>query len=228
MDGYAADYDRVKDYLNPRTHNFNKVIDAIKLLNDAGIQLAIRMNYDTTNYESLTQLIGFLHREFKGRKHIFYYIYPIWSALDDKADSPFISSAEADENYLKLLKLLVEHRMSTIKSVARLNYKRSRCKSCAVNGYSIFPNGDIGKCSETFIQTIGDVWRGVVNQNLADDWTSTDLEEACNACIYLPLCQGGCQSSRFTRMPRCYINKRILPDILRWYVDSLQPNRDAP
>jgi uncharacterized protein len=117
--------------------------------------------------------------------------------------------------------------MCSIKDVARLHYRKNQCHACSINSYTVFPNGDIGKCSETFIQTIGNVWNGVIDIEKNNIWTSTELDEECKDCVYLPLCQGGCRSSNFTKMPKCYVNKEILPDILKWYIESLESARNA-
>lgn len=221
LDGYDREYDRIKNYIDTNKFNFWKVIEGIKLLNDYGIQVAVRMNYDTSNYDSLTKLIEYLHFELTERKHIYYYIYPVWSALNEEDKNSFCSMTEADDNYVKLLKLLVQYEMNSIRKVTRLNYRKNQCKSCHVNGYVIFPDGKLGKCSETFVQTIGDIWNGVIDKETYNVWTSVAIDKKCEECVYLPLCQGGCRSSKYTKMPQCFAHKNVLSDILKWYVESM-------
>lgn len=225
LDGYKEDYNKVKDYINPKLYNFDKIISNIEQLNDNGIFVGIRMNYDVVNYYSLKKLIAYLYEKFKERKKIRYYVYPVWSSLIDNEDA-FVSSAEADTMYIDLLKDLVKYNMSDIRRIARLGYRRSQCHACHECGFTIFPDGRIGKCDETFTQTVGDVWNGVTNREVYAYWTSHELDEYCKSCIYLPTCQGGCRASHHTKMPQCFAHKEIINDLLVWYIDYMDTKKN--
>lgn len=221
LDGYDSTYNQIKNYYNPVTCNFKKVIEAIKLLSKSGIKTAIRMNYDTKNYQSLVELIEFLHIELSGYKKLIYYVFPVWSSTDEYAENSYSSTTIADMNLLSLFDLLVKYRMSTIKAIARLNYKAHACQAWNLHSYAILPNGDIAKCCESYNQVIGSVTQGITDVDTYNFWTTSILEEKCDSCIYLPLCQGGCKSSYFNRMPHCFAFKPIINEILKWYVSYL-------
>lgn len=224
LDGYEEDYNRVKNYIDPKRYNFKTVIEGISLLNDKDIFVGIRMNYDVVNYSSLKKLIAYLYKRFTGKTGIKYYVYPVWSSLIDD-ENTFISSTEADKKYMDLLKDLVNYNMSDIRKIARLGYRRSQCHACHECGFTIFPDGKIGKCDETFTQIVGDVWNGVTNREVYDYWTSYELDEYCNDCIYLPMCQGGCRASHHTKMPQCFAHKDIINDLLVWYIDYMDAKK---
>ena len=221
LDGYDSTYDQIKNYYNPITCNFKKVIEAIKLLSKSGIKTAIRMNYDTKNYQSLVELIEFLHIELSGYKKLIYYVFPVWSSTDEHAENSYSSTTTADMNLLSLFDLLVKYRMSTIKAIARLNYKAHACQAWNLHSYAILPNGDIAKCCESYNQVIGSVTKGITDIDTYNFWTTSILEEKCDSCSYLPLCQGGCKSSYFNRMPHCFAFKPIINEVLKWYVSYL-------
>ena len=221
LDGYDSTYDQIKNYYNPITCNFKKVIEAIKLLSKSGIKTAIRMNYDTKNYQSLVELIEFLHIELSGYKKLIYYVFPVWSSTDEHAENSYSSTTTADMNLLSLFDLLVKYRMNTIKAIARLNYKAHACQAWNLHSYAILPNGDIAKCCESYNQVIGSVTKGITDIDTYNFWTTSILEEKCDSCSYLPLCQGGCKSSYFNRMPHCFAFKPIINEILKWYVSYL-------
>lgn len=223
LDGDEKTYTSVKNYCNPVAHHFRGVISNIKQLVDSDVHVSIRMNYGTTNYESLSHLIDFLHEEIGKRANLIYYIYPLWSCLNEQKEHSFESKAVADSHLLKLFDKLVEYDMASARGLSRLNYKKNQCSSCSTSSYTIFPNGKIGKCSETFLQTLGDVRNGVTESELFAFWTNTSVDALCEECIYLPLCQGGCRSSYFTKMSLCFAYKPILPALLKWYVSKLQP-----
>lgn len=222
LDGYGEKYNNVKNYTNKDAYNFNKVIENIKLLSKNNIHVAIRMNYDTHNYESLVELIKYLHTEFGQYNNLSYYLYPVWSSLNNEFQSHTVS----DNKLLALFALLVKYKMNTFKEVVRLNarlgYRKYQCSACSANSFTIFPDGKLGKCSEVFDQNIGTVWDGITQNDIYECWTNKEIDEKCRECIYLPLCQGGCRASKFANMPQCFPNKIIFPEILKWYVSELE------
>ncbi len=222
LDGDEYLYNKTKAYVQEEKYNFDKVINNIKLLSEKNIHVSIRMNYDTSNYESLSRLIDYLYIKFRDYKNIFYYVYPLWDSLNEDDVNPFKSNAMADNNLLKLFDKIASYNMTPIRMLARLNYKKFQCVSCSEGSFTIFPDGKLGKCSETFMQKIGDVWNGVTDTATLKKWTDVKIDGKCDKCVYLPLCQGGCRSSLFTKMPQCFAYKPIIPDILRWYVETIK------
>ena len=100
-----------------------------------------------------------------------------------------------------------------------MNYKKYQCRPCSKNSLAILPNGDFIKCSDCYKQIIGNVWEGITNKNIFEFWTDCEVDKKCKDCIYLPICQGGCKASNFTRKPQCFAYKPILSDILKWYIN---------
>lgn len=223
LDGNEDEYNRTKAYKSDQ-YNFKTVIAGIKLLLNKGLYVSVRMNYNRDNYESLSSLIDYLATIKEG--HMSCYVYPLWDALGDENDG-FKSTAYADENLIKLFDKLVDTGLANIKLIGRLNYKNGVCKSCNTQSVAVFPNGTIGKCSETFKQRLGNVKDGIRDKTLFDFWTSPEVSEECNLCKLLPLCQGGCKSSHFTAMPKCYPYKEILPEMIKWYVNKISQSKRA-
>lgn len=217
LDGYGENYNQTKKYINPTAHNFESVIQNIKMLLDNDVHVSIRMNYDTINYNSLKELIAFLGKEFSNRSNISFYVYPIWDALCGGENS-FTTATVADKKLIDLFEDLVSKGMATASILARLQYRKRQCSACGINSFSILPNGDILKCSEAFNCVVGNVCSGIIDENSAIKWTDPGLDEDCLHCTYLPLCQGGCRASRVTNMPRCSAFKSIIPELLEWYI----------
>lgn len=216
LDGYNEDYDKIKNYKNAQ-YNFSCVIHSIHLLANCGIDVTIRMNYDVQNFDSLCRLVKYLHVEFTNSAHIKYYVYPVWSSLDQS----FQSKAKADENLLRIYDYLVEYKMNTWRKLARLNYRANQCHACSTQSFTIFPDGTLGKCSEVYTQKIGDIYNGVVDNEIFQYWTKDALDKKCETCIYLPICQGGCRAYTYSNMEQCFPHKEIFDRILIWYVDHL-------
>ncbi len=210
IDGFKDDYNRIKDYYNPKRFHFEKVIKNIKLLSNKGIHVAIRMNYGTDNYDSLMALIEYLKEELSECVDVTYYLYPLWDSIDHTYKDAFKSNAVADKKLIHLFDKLVDAKMATPRSLARLNYKKGQCKASNEASFAVFPDGKIGKCSESFLQVIGDVWKGIEDKDIFDIWVDPKVSDECNECKMLPLCQGGCKSSNFTSMPKCSPFKDII------------------
>lgn len=222
LDGYNNDYNSTKNFKDPNKHNFWKVIDAVKFLSLEGVHVSIRMNYDTHNYSSLFELINFLNIELHSYNNINYYIYPVWSSTEQDHEDSFHSNTKADLNLLNLIDLLVQNKMATPLEIIKLNYKSFACLAWNKNSFAILPDGQIVKCSEVFNQIIGNIWDGIINEDLYNKWTEATLSKKCESCIYLPICQGGCKASYFNRMPQCFAFKPIIKEILKWYVSILE------
>lgn len=227
LDGFGEDYNKAKNYCNPKIYNFDNVIKSVKYLANEGLHVTIRMNYDTTNFDSLAKLINFLHDELKDYKNISYYVYPVWSSIDESENNNFVSTTQADTNLLKLYDLLVANNMGTVRKIARLNYKKHACQAWGKNSLTILPDGKISKCCESYQQILGDIWSGITETKLYDFWTNAKLEDRCSNCQFLPLCQGGCKASYFSRMPQCFMLKPIFNQFLKWYVKHLDNEKQT-
>lgn len=218
LDGDKEVYNSAKNYYNKKDCNFDVIINNIKLLSNYDINTSIRINYDNKNYESIDRLIDFIYENFKDDKHVVPYIYPIWSSTKEEG---YTSDAHADNNYLKLIDKLVGYNMMKPDSVIGIKRKVKQCAARNINSIAILPDGSISKCSETFTQIIGNLDRGIVDTEKYNEWTSIDIHDECRDCIYLPMCNDGCQSSRYTRMDSCFPTKDIIEDIIKWYVNYL-------
>lgn len=222
LDGYGSAYDNIKNYSNSKAFCFQNVVDNIKLLAVQDVRVSIRMNYDTNNYEDLRKLILFLDKELNQFKKIRYYVYPVWSTGLQDVDNACHNNTKDDLNLIALYDLLVEHKMTTMRQVSRLGYRKKQCMACNKFSYSVMPNGELIKCCESFTHIIGNVRDGITNHNEYGKWTSEEINDDCRKCVLLPMCQGGCRAGYFGVMDKCLVTKNILPDILRWYVGRME------
>ena len=222
LDGYRSIYNESKNYVNKELHNFDNVIDSIRLLSDNGIRVSVRLNYDNKNYESLSELIDYLQDNFGDNKLVKTYVYPLWSAVKD---GEFTTEAFADNNYIKLIDKLVNYGQMDPERVIGLRRKVTQCAARNINSVAILPDGSISKCSETFTQVIGNITDGITDTKTYNEWTSGELHEECKTCKYLPVCNDGCMSARYTNMDSCMPTKDIFDDIVRWYVNYLDTHK---
>lgn len=217
LDGNKDVYNEAKNYCNKK-YNFDLVINNIKLLSNNDIHVSVRLNYDNKNYNSLSELLDYLYDNFRSNKNVSSYIYPIWSST---YDNKFITEAYADDKYIKLVDKMVKYNMTKAENVIGLKRKVRSCSARNINSVAILPDGRFSKCSEAFNQIIGNLDKGVTDTKTYNEWTTVNLDEGCKECVYLPVCNGGCQAARYTNMEICFPTKNIHDDIVRWYINYL-------
>ena len=222
LDGDEEAYNKIKDYKNPEEHNFNNVIDNIMLMKNRKFNVSIRINYTEDNYKNILNLIDYIGPKVQDAKNINAYVYPIWSTLNELSENKFISNVQADDNVLDIFEAIIKYNLNKRKNIIRISKKCSSCRSCNKNSCAILPNGDISKCSESFHQLYGNVNDGILDKEGFISWSNREIDKKCKDCIYLPICQGGCEASKYTEMPQCFAYKPIIDDILIWYINKLQ------
>lgn len=222
LDGSEEAYNKIKDYYNPGKDNFQKVIDNIMLLKNRKFNVSIRLNYTEDNYEDIIEVIRFIGPKLQDAKNVIAYVYPIWSTLNEESTNKFISKVHADENILKIFEEIIKYNLNTVKRLVRINRKLMSCKSCNKNSCTILPSGNISKCSESFNKLYGSVYDGITDKEGYEAWSTHSIDEECKDCVFMPICQGGCEASKYTNMPKCFAYKPIIDDILIWYVNWLQ------
>lgn len=221
LDGDEKTYNQIKDYKNTSKDNFQSVFNNILLLKDRkNINVAIRLNYTRDNYESLITLLNDIGPKLQGSKNVIAYVYPIWSTLNKDEEDKFISDVYSDNNLIDIFDTIIKYGLNKPKKIIRINYKSFSCRSCNKNSFTILPSGNISKCSESFNTVYGNIDDGIVNNGYSS-WSDFTIDDECTDCIYLPICQGGCEASKHSDMPKCFAFKPIIDDMLKWYVGKL-------
>lgn len=198
LDGTEKIYNRSKAYIYKDVNAYRRVIDNIHLLQDAGINVCIRINIDMHNADNLSELTDELRREFCNPKGISVYIHPLIEAVKgsqalhhdqqrkyvfDKMDE--IESKLMDYGFFRANRL--SHRIKTHHCMADNN-----------NSIVIAPDGHIGKCEHyTDDHFVGHIKELNLDKQMKDSFLETyDEISACATCfnypncIWLKLCQG--------------------------------------
>ena len=189
IDGIGNKYDKVKNYIYEKDESaFDRVIDNVERMLQAGIRVAIRMNLDLHNADSLKQLIHFLRQRLGHYGNLLHpYIYPI-----------FEETAERDP----------EHRNKVFKQLKEILYILDECgfmeeakihaglklQHCMVDGTDsilIGPRGDIGLCehytTDHFFSHI-DNYEEKNWEEIKAFRTYLEPTELCKTCPLLPSC----------------------------------------
>lgn len=219
LDGSKEIYEKRKAYIN-FPNAFEKVIHNINLLADAGIRVAIRLNYDQDNFNDILALIDYLGDTIITKSNVMCYAYPLFGS--DASSAP-----DVRETALKLIdinKKIMQNNLCHGKATFNLHFITAKCYACLRHSFLINPEGKLAKCSMAMDTKdfIGDVASPLHLTHTYLKWCSTDLpSQECYSCKFLPLCQGGCKAGHLGYSPvKHYIYKNCFDEILTEIIRS--------
>ncbi len=194
LDGVGEVYDKIKNYIYKSDISpFEKVIGNIKLLLDKNIRVAIRLNFDKTNYLEILHCIDYLYENFKNEKNFCVYANDIFGPqanyhLDDGTNI-----------YLIVLSKLMDCGFVKSLSDLRIKHRDFFCYVNNPNHFVIDEAGNLLSCEHYVIDRnigiIGSLKDGITNIKNYNFWASLKYPyKKCNSCKFLPMCQGGCKS----------------------------------
>ena len=210
LDGFERKYNIIKNY-NDKTIDFYRIIHNIHLLLEENIGVVIRLHYTGDNYRDLSTLIDYIESEFKGNR-INVYLSSIW---DIENHIGKVSQYSEDE-FFRLMILLVEKGLSSRKRTFRLFPRYKQCMACSKMSFGILPDGRLIKCAECHTDVVGNIYEGITRPETNEKWQYSDLSSECLNCIYLPICWGGCRAGDFTNIEKCIKNKPFIDRMLQY------------
>ncbi len=187
LDGTEAVYNRTKAYVCSSISAYNRVIENIGALLDAGIKVKVRMNLHKNNAEDLQRLIEELSDRFAERNGFQSYI----ALLKDAQGSLFHFRDDRDalEIYRALNAMLLRggiRKPQELKHSIQLNYCMADDDTCI----TILPDGKLGKCEHySESEFVGSIYEDGLDQGAVASWKEKiDRIDECNTCAYYPLC----------------------------------------
>ncbi len=110
MDGARQDYEARKRYLNPEQHNYEKAMEGVTLLLDAGIRVSIRCNFDGENLPRLQDFMEDCRDRFGERKNICVYVEQLRPVPDGEESWTLYQAGDDAELYEESLGLVAPDR----------------------------------------------------------------------------------------------------------------------
>ena len=185
LDGTANVYNRTKNYVTHTNRAFDIVIDNIEHLVNEGVDVVVRMNLTTENYEALHRLILFLNDRFPQSCKIRVNIFPLFELFHDT----FIRK-KIFKNLMSLEESLFNVGIANgyeYFSHVRMNH----CKADNnLNSIVVFPDGNVGLCEHEWQKMyIGKINANEsFNQDIVAQWNQYLYLEQCNSCALYPDC----------------------------------------
>lgn len=207
LDGTEEQYNRIKNYRNPKLFNFQRVINNIERCCRNGIFVTVRFNISKENCSDVKTAISELAERFAEYKKLMHiYVFPVMGDKNDSSLFKFESTELKDEMrqiYQQLFELGYKSSYKTLGFKARPVH----CAAFRYHSYSIDPDGNIFRCEHHLGQkewAVGNVFSGVnENSKIFNYWINAKLPEKCKTCKILPMCQGGCTIAAGTNLKTC-------------------------
>lgn len=178
---------------------FKNIIELARV--DEKVKISLRVNFNHHNLHSIPSLLDMFPIDVRSHLRIVY--EPIFGhcSLSATDNLPSKEISEAMANYYKLAAQLG---YSVVLGDANIyTGKLVYCYAERENQFIINYTGDVYKCSVgqfNVEERVGCISKDGVFIKKDDQWNrwlNSDLfEENCYACIYLPLCMGGCRKTR--------------------------------
>jgi uncharacterized protein len=208
-----------KQYINIED-SFEKTLSVIRKLINKEIDIAIRLNFDKDNFDDIIKLIYYIKSEFSSNKYLKVYAYPLYKS-EQYDNMSYISPKESDFYLDQINNVLLKNEYLKLKDMFPKR-KKGCCSATSPNSFVINTNGDLYKCSMDMkdnSRSIGNVKKGITNQNVFIEWCMPVLPEKCNDCIALPLCQGGCRANRILHIDDnyCFVKQHSI----KYYVANI-------
>ena len=207
IDGYREEHDRRKSYAVEPYGSYDQVIRTIGKLLDAGIFTICRFNLDKNNIDDFPKVLDDLEQYLADSR---FYVHA--TTIRSNSSCGFTSTEDNifPSDYPWFYKRVLGELISRgfYKDPINVLPLRARniCLACSASSYVINSEGQFYRCLQHSLgddEATGDVFEGMLlNEAYAKWFKMTDeLPVACETCVWLPCCQGGCKHYRMQGRP---------------------------
>lgn len=185
IDGPEEEYKKRKRYIRYED-TYNKVFNAIRLLQQHGVKIDVRVNVDEDNFDSIPKLMEDAVRMLPQKEGIKIYFAP----LDQVRATE--SVLELRRRIEEMNKLLPEAGFQEIApGRPRMNFRIYRCMADgAESNVVILPDGCLNPCLQCEdVSSYGNIRDGITKADVYEKFISTGpVREMCRDCAFLPDC----------------------------------------
>ena len=185
LDGDRASYAARKRYIDPRRHNFDAALRGIRLLNEQGVSVELRCNYDGDNLDGLTGFVDEIHREFPDARNIQLRFAVLHQEYAQGTAPELIRKVRPVEDRAAALGLIHTEQLSLA------GFRTYACiADDPARGVVIEPGGQLQHCDHLSDENrFGNIWEGITDRQRYEELKRLrPVEEACKRCPFLPEC----------------------------------------
>ncbi len=186
LDGTEEIYNERKAYVGIHGSAFQKVLNNIGLLLDAGIQVSIRLNVDKENVDDLCVLAAQLAERFRGKKNFSVYAHEIFDENKIPGET-YYERRSACQTVSERLRELGFSFSRPLDGFPRITH----CMADGGNGPLIMPDGSLNSCEHiTRAPAWGSIFQPCTRpEEVSAFWKERYPEQPeCRACKAYPTC----------------------------------------
>ena len=202
FDGTEDLHNHSKNYTFRDFNAFRHNIEMLDVLLETGITVQVRFNIDKQNYYEMLNLIEDIMKKYPNNSNLLMYLGIIFKTPfnDQIQDSQTILMTELADYLIPFYRL--QWKYGFINSILDLplHLKTNNCYATNINSLVIGPKGIITKCQmapDDVNNSIGNVFSGMVYNDVFFEWCKTDCFDECIDCKFFPVCLTGCVGQKF-------------------------------
>lgn len=226
LDGMAETNDKRRCLINGKS-SFEIITNNILKCQEL-INIVLRVNTDKNNIQEANDII-----EYFSLKNSSFKLESLYFAPVDKQTETCniqVSDCYSMNEFAKISALLEKEIYNKTNIVNYPMTMFSQCSAVGVNSYVVDPKGNFFKCwSEVGVdgKDVGNIFDGLIFNKRAIDWLSFQLDEECENCSIVPLCQGGCtvQKLDFQTKKCSYRALRVKETLKTYYEYHVKENK---
>lgn len=230
LDGTEDYYNARKNYYFNYDSAYWHVLSRIKMINESGIYLTIRVNVDKENVDTVLDMADDLKNFIVNTDLVSFDLAPLFDLQ---------ISTDGTEVWKKVFSISDELEKRGYRIAAHYSVMSARIKFCmADNPYNslvVAPDGKLYNCEHIEeAELLGDIWNGVTNTQQVQKLHSVEpAREQCRGCFSLPNCttftgcpyvRVDCRFAARKRMERTL--DRAIPQLLAQQAESLADEDD--
>lgn len=187
LDGTEKIYNRTKNYIYENNSAYEKVLENIRKLLDAGISVHVRLNLNSANFDDLMRLADELKERFEDVSGLHVYAALLYDYVG--TGNGFAGRTEAFAKQKELKDKLLRLGISKTKCLKE-EYRINQCMASNDHGVTILPDGHLGKCEHDIDDGwIGSIYEGITDTALVKAWKERKPPGTlCKTCPAFPMC----------------------------------------
>ena len=206
LDGVEEEYNRRKNYVFNYESAYWHVLSRIRLINENGIKLNIRVNVDEGNIDGVPDMAEDVKSFVSDIGLVTFDLTPLFDIHEVKDDSAV---------WRKSFEISEKLEAMGFKAVAHYSVSRTKVFFCMADSpyrsVVIAPDGKLYPCEDVSnIGSLGDVFEGVTNRELVNSLQKVEKTRGqCRGCFSLPDCTTFSHCPNRSASCRYYSRKRL-------------------
>lgn len=189
LDGTKRVYNRTKAYIYRGVNAFERVLENIRLLLDAGIEVDIRLNVSSGNGEDLLRLVDDLHLRFGRQEKLCVYARILYDGTDYGRRYTPSELNKVQGFHSEIERKVREYGYGSVGFI-RKELPTNMCKGDNPHSVLVFPDGRLGKCEHYLDDKfVGSIYGGSLDEAVVGEFCQRiDLPKECESCQRYPDC----------------------------------------